>query len=278
MKTLQAVLNELKQEFKAKNIDTYSLDAQLIVMKALDISRVKLLTYPDMDITDDKYKEIRAMADERIMYKPMQYIIGKCEFMGLDFNVNEYTLIPRGDTEILVEQAIATINNSGFNSVLDIGTGSGAIAISIAHYTNADVTAIDISDGALNVAKKNAENNNVSVSFLKSDLFENVEDKYDVIVSNPPYIETDVISTLEPQVKDYEPILALDGGKDGLDFYRKIVQDCHNFLRPNGYLMFEIGYNQGEALMDIMKNADFSEISVKKDLSGLDRLVIGKKL
>lgn len=278
MKTLQAVLNELKQEFKAKNIDTYSLDAQLIVMKALDISRVKLLTYPDMDITDDKYKEIRAMADERIMYKPMQYIIGKCEFMGLDFNVNEYTLIPRGDTEILVEQAIATINNSGFNSVLDIGTGSGAIAISIAHYTNADVTAIDISDGALNVAKKNAENNNVSVSFLKSDLFENVEDKYDVIVSNPPYIETDVISTLEPQVKDYEPILALDGGKDGLDFYRKIVQDCHNFLRPNGYLMFEIGYNQGEALMYIMKNADFSEISVKKDLSGLDRLVIGKKL
>ncbi len=278
MKTLQAVLNELKQEFKAKNIDTYSLDAQLIVMKALDISRVKLLTYPDMDITDDKYKEIRAMADERIMYKPMQYIIGKCEFMGLDFNVNEYTLIPRGDTEILVEQAIATINNSGFNSVLDIGTGSGAIAISIAHYTNAAVTAIDISDGALNVAKKNAENNNVSVSFLKSDLFENVKDKYDLIVSNPPYIETDVISTLEHQVKDYEPILALDGGKDGLDFYRKIVQDCHNFLRPNGYLMFEIGYNQGEALMDIMKNADFSEISVKKDLSGLDRLVIGKKL
>lgn len=278
MRTLQAVLNELKTSFKAKNIDTFSLDAQLIIMKALDITRVKLLTYPDMEIDDDKYNIIKNMADERILYKPMQYILGSCEFMGLDFYVNENTLIPRGDTEILVEKAIATINNSGFNSVLDIGTGSGAIAVSIAYYTNAKVTAVDISDKALSVARKNAEFNNVAVNFLKSDLFENVIGEFDIIVSNPPYIESDIISTLEPQVKDYEPLLALDGGKDGLYFYKRIVENCHRFLKSNGYLMFEIGYNQAEALMKIMENADFSEISVKKDLSGLDRLVIGKKL
>ena len=278
MLILKDVLNRLKSEFKNKNIDTYSLDAQLIIMEALDITRAKLLTYPDMEISKKQYENIISMTKQRLNYKPMQYILGRCEFMGLDFYVNENTLIPRGDTEILVEQAIATINDSGFNSVLDIGTGSGAIAISLAHYTKAKVTAVDISDKALEVANINAEKNNVSVDFIKSDLFDNVKESFDIIVSNPPYIETDIIETLDSQVRDFEPHIALDGGKDGLDFYKKIVQNCHKYLNTGGYLMFEIGYNQGEALVSIMKNADFSEIQLKKDLSGLDRLVIGRKL
>lgn len=278
MKTLEIVLNKLKKEFSLAGIDTYSFDAQLIIMKALDISRVKLLTYPDLNIDDDKYSLIMNMAAERLKFKPMQYIMGKCEFMGMEFYVNEHTLIPRGDTEILAEQAIATINNSGYNNALDIGTGSGALAVSIAKYTKAKITATDISKEALAVAEKNAASNNVNVKFIQSNLFENITDIYDVIVSNPPYIETAVIDTLEAQVKDYEPAAALDGGKDGLCFYRKIVQNCHKFLKKDGYLMFEIGYNQGKSVMDIMKNADFYDIQLKKDLAGLDRLVFGRKL
>lgn len=278
MKMLINVLNSIKSDFKAAGIESYSLDAQLIIMKVMNISRVKLLTYPDMEISGDKLALINSMAKERLEFKPMQYILGHCEFMGLDFIVNEHTLIPRGDTEILVEQAIATINDSGFNSVLDIGTGSGAIAVSIAKYTDANVTAVDISSDALKIAEKNSKTNNTNVNFIKSDLFEKVTGSFDIIVSNPPYIETAVIDTLEAQVKDYEPHLALDGGKDGLFFYRKIVQNCHKYLNSGGYLMFEIGYNQGDALKYIMKNADFSEIQIKKDLAGLDRLVIGKKL
>lgn len=278
MITLQAVLNELKNDFKQKNIDTFSLDAQLIVMKVMDISKIKLLTYPELEVSNAQYLAIKKLADERMTYKPMQYILGECEFMGLDFYVNEHTLIPRGDTEILVETAIATIKDSGFNSVLDIGTGSGAIAVSIAKYTDTDVTAVDISGDALDIAKKNSDRHRANVKFVKSDLFDNVEGKFDVIVSNPPYIETEVIDSLEPQVKDFEPITALDGGKDGLFFYEKIVQNCHKYLHTGGYLMFEIGYNQAEAVSSIMENADFSEIEVKKDLAGLDRLVIGKKI
>lgn len=276
--TLKQILDELKAQFKERNIDTFSLDAQLIAMEALDITRVKLLTYPDMEVSHTQYKVIRAMADKRLKNMPIQYILGHCEFMGMEFNVNECTLIPRGDTEILVEQAIATIKSSGLNYVLDIGTGSGAIAISLAKYTDAKVTAVDISEGALNKAIENAGINNVNVEFIKSDLFENVTGSFDIIVSNPPYIETEVIDTLDSQVKDFEPVTALDGGKDGLYFYRKIVQNCHKYLNYGGYIMFEIGYNQGEALADILKNADFSDIQVKKDLAGLNRLVIARKI
>lgn len=279
MKTVSEVLSKLKSEFSALNIDTFSIDAQLIVTNALDISRVKLLTYPDMKIADKQYSDILAMAEKRKKFMPMQYILGYCEFMGLEFKVNENTLIPRGDTELLVENAIATINNSGFNSVLDIGTGTGAIAISVAKYTDVkNVTAVDISEGAIEVAKINAENNNVNVNFVKSNLFENVVGKFDIILSNPPYIETSIIDTLEPNVKDYEPLLALDGGEDGLIFYRKIVQNCHKFLNKGGYIMFEIGYNQGKAVKNILENADFLDICIKKDLAGMDRLVIGKKI
>ncbi len=278
MRILKNVLDELKLKFKNKGIKAFSLEAQLIIMEVMGISRVKLLTYPEMEISDKEYSEIQKMTELRLKDMPIQYILGHCEFMGMEFMVNENTLIPRGDTEILVEQAIATINDSGFNSVLDIGTGSGAIAVSIAKYTKANVTAVDISKGAIETAIKNAKNNNVCVNFIESDLFENVEGSFDVIVSNPPYIETEIISTLDEQVKNYEPLMALDGGEDGLIFYKKIVQNCHKYINDGGYIMFEIGYNQGKELTEILESADFCHIQVKKDLAGLDRLVIGKKM
>ena len=198
--------------------------------------------------------------------------------MGLDFKVTENTLIPRGDTENIVEEVIATIENSGYNTVLDMCTGTGAIAISVAHYTKAKVTASDISKKALEVARENAQNLNADVNFIESDLFENINEKFDVIVSNPPYIESEVIPTLMEQVKDYEPMLALDGGKDGLDFYRNIINQAKNYINPNGCIVFEIGYNQGGQVKSLLENAGFVNINVKQDLAGLDRLVIGFKL
>ena len=173
---------------------------------------------------------------------------------------------------------------SGFAKVkkgeiaLDMCTGTGAIAISVAHYTKAKVTASDISSKALEVARENAKILNADVNFIESDLFENINETFDVLVSNPPYIESEVIPTLMEQVKDYEPMLALDGGKDGLDFYRNIINQAKNYINQNGCIVFEIGYNQGGQVKSLLENAGFVNINVKQDLAGLDRLVIGLKL
>lgn len=276
--TIVQAVNNIKEKLSAVGIDTAALDAQLIVGNATGMSRVQILTYPEKILTEDEKCKINEMSLKRINRMPMQYILGVCEFMGLDFKVNSDTLIPRGDTEILVEKAIEMINKNGYKSVLDIGTGSGAIAVSVAKYSAAKVTAADISDKAISVAKKNAADNGVSVEFIKSDLFSNINKKYDLILSNPPYIEREIIKTLEPDVKDYEPILALDGGVDGLDFYKKITKDCCKYLNKNGSIAFEIGYNQSEAVSSFIAAYDFDRISVEKDLAGLDRVVIGHNL
>ncbi|MDO4301951.1 MAG: peptide chain release factor N(5)-glutamine methyltransferase [Clostridia bacterium] len=277
MTVVQAV-NNLKERFSSAGIDTAALDAQLIVGNAMGMSRVQILTYPEKILTENEKCKINEMFLKRINRMPMQYILGVCEFMGLDFKVNSDTLIPRGDTEILVEKAIEMINKNGYKSVLDIGTGSGAIAVSVAKYTAAKVTAADISNKAISVAKRNAADNGVSVEFINSDLFSNINKKYDLILSNPPYIEKDIIKTLEPDVKDYEPMLALDGGIDGLDFYKRITKDCCKYLNENGSIAFEIGYNQSEAVSSLLGAYDFDRISVEKDLAGFDRVVIGHNL
>lgn len=196
----------------------------------------------------------------------------------MDFIVDENVLIPRIDTEILVEKLIDEINSRSESvEVLDIGTGSGAIAITIAKETKAKVTAVDVSPKALEIAKRNAELNQVNVEFILSDLFENVGGCFDIIVSNPPYIESAEIDKLMPEVKDFEPILALDGGETGLKFYEKIVNSAPKFLKSNGKLFFEIGYNQGESVPNLMKGK-FKNIKVIKDYSNNDRVVIGEKL
>lgn len=276
--TVAKAVNDLKEKLSAAGIDTALLDAQLIVGNAAKMSRVQILTYPDKILTENEKCKINEMSVKRIKRMPMQYILGVCEFMGLNFKVNENTLIPRCDTEILVEKAIELINKNNYKSVLDIGTGSGAIAVSVAKYTDAKVTALDISNEAINVAKENAEQNGVNVEFINSNLFSNINEKFDLILSNPPYIEKDVIKTLEPDVKDYEPILALDGGVDGLDFYKSITKDCCKYLNKNGSIAFEIGYNQGEAVSSLINAYNFDKISIEKDLAGLDRVVIGYRL
>jgi release factor glutamine methyltransferase len=272
-------LAKLKTDLKNSGIETWSIDAQLLMMRATGFDKMKLITHDTDDVSEESEKLLCELANQRLSHKPMQYILGSCEFMGLDFDVNESTLIPRPDTEILVEEAIETIKKFGCKTVLDIGTGSGAIAVSIAKYTGASVTAVDISPKALETAKRNAEKNGVSVNFILSDLFENVNGKFDLIVSNPPYIETEVVQTLESQVKDFEPLTALDGGEDGLDFYRKIIAKADEYMTDCcRYVLFEIGYNQGNALKSLFTEYKFDKILIKSDLSGLDRVAIACKM
>ena len=236
-----------------------------------------MLQFVDQFSTEETNK-IMAAVEKRLKHIPLGYIFGKSYFFGREFKVNENVLIPRQDTEILIEKICDDIKQRSREvSVLDIGTGSGAIAITIQKETGAIVTAVDVSKGALGVAKENANNLEAEIEFIQSDLFENVNGKFDFIVSNPPYIETEVIDTLETEVKDNEPILALDGGKDGLDFYRKIVADAPNYLNKDGKLYFEIGYNQAEALKNLMKEK-FTNILVYKDYGNNDRVVVGELL
>ena len=275
MPTVKEVLNDTKKRLKEQGIDTFSLDSSLLVSEVTGFTKIQLVTHDRDEVTVEQLDRLENLVEERLKNKPMQYILGHCEFMGLDFKVTENTLIPRGDTENIVEEVIATIEDSGYNTVLDMCTGTGAIAISVAHYTKAKVTASDISKKALEVARENAQNLNADVNFIESDLFENINEKFDVIVSNPPYIESEVIPTLMEQVKDYEPMLALDGGKD---FYRNIINQANNYINQNGCIVFEIGYNQGGQVKSLLENAGFVNINVKQDLAGLDRLVIGFKL
>ena len=217
--------------------------------------------------------------------------MGECEFMGYDFYVDERVLIPRQDTECLVELAVESIQKKkvklgqGYSEaeqkstkvkVLDLCTGSGCIGISVAKLCpDAEVTLADISDGALSVAKKNAQNLCADVTLVKGNLFENIKGRFDYILSNPPYIPSKVIEGLMPEVKEYEPRLALDGEADGLSFYRKIINEAPDYLNPNGRIYFEIGAEQGEDLTNLMNEKGFSEVKVHKDLAGLDRIVTG---
>ena len=204
----------------------------------------------------------------------MQYITGETEFMGLPFKVNSNVLIPRQDTETLVEEALKVIRPG--MKVLDMCTGSGCIIISIMHFAKEiEGFASDISRHAINLAKENAKMNNVSVTFETGDLFDHIRGNYDVIVSNPPYIRTEEIPKLMPEVQNFEPVQALDGKEDGLYFYRRIVEEAKEYLNPNGFLLFEIGYDQGKEVPELMENAGYKNVKVIKDLAGNDRVVSG---
>ena len=228
--------------------------------------------------SSEEINKIMSAVEMRIKHIPLAYIFGKSYFYGREFKTNENVLIPRQDTEVLIEKICEDINNQKREvSVLDIGTGSGAIAITIQKETSAKLTAVDVSEKAIEVACENAKLLGVEVEFIQSDLFENVTGKFDFIVSNPPYIETSVIETLESEVKDNEPILALDGGLDGLDFYKKIVTDAPNYLNKGGKLYFEIGYNQAEDLKTLM-NKEYKNIKIYKDYGNNDRVVVGELL
>ncbi len=261
--------------------DTPRLDVEMLLKKALgDVDSMYIRLNLDKSLDDEQEKYFLEMMKDRLNERPIAYIIGNREFMGLDFFVKEGVLIPRPDTETLVEELINICNNKTGLNILDIGTGSGAITVSLAKYLDkSHVISVDISDIALEIASKNAISNKVDerIDFIKSDVFSNVpkEQKFDIIVSNPPYIRKKDIEGLDRQVKDFEPYNALEGGDDGLDFYRKITEESREFLKTNGILAYEVGHDQASDVSKIMQQNGFEGIYTKKDLQGFERVVIG---
>ena len=262
---------------------TPRLDVETLLQKALGIDRLYILLNLDKDLSEDEEKTFNKFIEERLNNRPIAYIVGNREFMGLDFYVQEGVLIPRPDTEVLVEEVIEIAKDKGQIEILDIGAGSGAITVSLAKYLeNAKLTSVDISEIALEIAKKNAISNNVEdrINFVKSDLFSslNKNQKFDIIVSNPPYIKREVIDTLDKQVKDFEPYNALEGGIDGLDFYRAITTQAKDYLKEGGVLAYEVGHDQSEDVSKLMEMDGYTNIYTRKDLQQIDRVVIGNIL
>lgn len=279
--TISQAMQQGKQYLKENGIDTYALDSQLLLQYATGLKRVQLFTHDSQVLTDAEQALWEDSLHQRAMGKPLQYITGHCEFMGLDFLVDSSTLIPRGDTEVLVEAVLEYQKKENLHTILDMGTGSGCIPISLVHYANMKAYGVDISAEALAVAQKNAQRNCANVTWIQSDLFSNVpthlHGTLDALLSNPPYIPTKDIEGLMREVKHFEPYTALDGGEDGLDFYRKIIRDGSVFLRNKGWIFFEIGYHQGKEVSDLLQQAGFIDIEVRKDLAGLDRVVLARK-
>lgn len=275
-------LTKAYEILKSVNIDTYILDSQLILQKVLKKDKLFIMLNRNFNVSKEEEEEYFKLIELRRCKMPVKYILGKCEFMGLTFNIKEGVLIPRGDTEALVEEVISRIKENGYREICDVCCGSGAIGISIGKFIeNTNVYCYDISDIACEVTKENIEklqvNNRVSV--FKSDLLNEAisnNRKFDVIVSNPPYIRNDVIPTLMDDVKKYEPLLALSGGEDGLKFYRKITMQSLCVLKKGGILAFEIGYDQRNDVESILIDNGYKDIQCIKDLAGMDRVVIGK--
>lgn len=265
---------------KVENIESPKLKARMLMQFILNKPRQYIIVNDMQELSkglEQEYFEGIAKLRQNI---PIEHITHQKEFMKLNFFVNESVLIPRQDTEILVEEVIRIAKKTNGLQILDLCTGSGAIAVSAAKYIEkSEITAVDISQEAIKIANKNAIMNNVEnqITFIKSDLFENVKkEKYDIIVSNPPYIKRLEIPKLEKQVQK-EPNIALDGGVDGLDFYRKIIKQSYEYLKYNGYLCLEIGYDQKDDVVELLQNeGKYSEIYVKKDLYGNDRVVVGR--
>lgn len=280
--TIKQLLDQGVIALKNKNIENPLLEAQLILAHNMNVDRLFILTNLEKTVEDNVIKSYIRDIERKSNGMPTQYIIGMQEFMGLDFEVTEDVLIPRPDTEILVGQVLESIEVNKNYNILDIGTGSGCIAVSIAKYAkNVIIHAVDISEKALKIAKYNAIKNNVEerIKFYQGDIFSPFIDnniKFDRIISNPPYIERDEIQKLDVNVKDYEPSLALDGGEDGLEFYRRIISNAKSYMNDNGLIFFEIGYNQANSVEELLKNNLFADIIVTKDLAGLDRVIKSK--
>lgn len=268
-----------KQKLIENQIEEANIIARVLLQFVLALNRTELLMNQEQEVEEKKRQEYEKVIQKIIEGIPMQYITHKQEFYGMPFYVDENVLIPQPDTEILVEEVVNLAKNQQEN-ILDIGTGSGAIGIALAsNITSANITISDISKKALEIAKKNAIENKViqKIKLVQSNLFENIEGTFSIIVSNPPYIETEIIKELPKQVQN-EPILALDGGKDGLTFYRKLVEEAPNYLRQGGYLCMEIGYNQKEDVLELLQNSPrYQHTYSKKDLSGNDRIIIAQK-
>lgn len=283
-KTIEKLIAYGTNLLKEEKVDTARLDTELLLGYVINKDRLYLITHKEDNVPKDKEEKFMELIEQRKNKKPIKYILKKCDFMGLDFYVEEGVLIPRGDTEILVDEVLKLIPEDSNMNVCDLCCGSGAIGISLAHNRkNIFVDLVDYYDIPEKVTLINIKNNNVenSTKFIKSDLLdEAIKDNktYDMIVSNPPYIEEHEIENLMDDVKKYEPHTALSGGKDGLDFYKKIVKQSKYVLNENGILAFEIGYNQGDEVKSLMMENNFKDVKVIKDFAGLDRIVIGTSI
>ena len=248
------------------------LDARLLLEYVCKTDRNTLLAHPERAVSEEERDKFLALIARREKREPLQYITGEREFMGLNFETSPETLIPRQDTECLVEEAMKELHDG--MEILDLCCGTGCILLSLLNYSNdCKGFGVDINEQAVALARKNAQNLGIEARFAVSDLFEAVNGKYDLITSNPPYIPTQVIETLDPEVKSYEPMAALDGGEDGLTFYRIIVAEAKDYLKRGGMIFFEIGYDQGEAVSKLLTESGYKYVEVIKDLAGLDRVV-----
>lgn len=274
---IEELLRYGKEKLEKQKIEDASIISRILVQYVLKIDRNKLIINKNDNVDINKENEYKEYIEKIIKGKPVQYITNNQEFMRLNFYVDENVLIPQPDTEILVEEVIKSIDIKENIEILDMCTGSGCIGISLAkNIKNTKVTLVDISKEAIETAKKNAIQNGVEnkVTFIQSDMFENVKGKFDIIVSNPPYIKTNIIQTLDKQVQN-EPHIALDGGEDGLDFYKILINEAHKYLKKDGKIFLEIGYDQKQEVESLAKQSKhYKKIETIKDLSQNDRVII----
>jgi release factor glutamine methyltransferase len=271
------ILNWTKGYLSEKGVENPRLEAEWMLCEALSLDRVGLYLNFDRPLNDAELVNYRGMIVRRGKREPLQYILGSQEFMGFDFQVTPAVLIPRHDTEVLVTEAAK--RGATARTLLDIGTGSGCVAITLAKaLPEAEVSSVDISSEAIAVARGNAEKNGAAVHFFHGSLFEPFAGKrFDMVVSNPPYIPATDIPTLQQEVCGYEPVSALDGGADGLDFYRKIVAAAPEFMNPGGWLLFEVGAGQAPQVLELLNNGGFSsECFSQTDPAGIERVVGGR--
>lgn len=270
--------NELTARLQDACVDAPALQARLVMEKVLSMSAFEMTLQKDRIVTAEEAAQIEAMAKRIESGEPVQYVLGQQQFLDLMLHVEPGVLIPRSETEELADHAAKLLGQmAGMPRALDLCTGSGAIALALKHRVpKAAVTASDLSDDALAIAKGNAQMLGLDVVFVKSDLFQNIEGIFDMIVSNPPYIPSSDCLQLDRNVRDYEPMMALDGGRDGLDFYRAIAKEAPKHLRADGYLMLEVGFDQSDDVMALLQD-EFSHIHVLRDMQNISRMVIARK-
>ncbi|MEW9123827.1 MAG: peptide chain release factor N(5)-glutamine methyltransferase [Thermotaleaceae bacterium] len=292
--TVGETLKNAADQLSEKKARTPLLDAEVLLCAVLKLDRLYLYIQRNRQLTEKEEEDFKSMLTKRLEGMPVQYILGHQEFMGLDFYVEEGVLIPRPDTEILVETVLGWVKEKGLSkadvppwTIVDLGTGSGAITVSLAKYIpNSALYSVDISQRALAIGEKNAVHNGVAgqIRFLEGDLFQPLEEKglegkIDILVSNPPYIPRRDIEGLQVEVAGYEPVLALDGGEDGLDFYRRIIAEGLRFLRQGGFMALEVGHDQAETVMSLMKErGSYGHIQKHKDLAGIERVVTAENV
>lgn len=273
---LKTAYQDIKNKFQNAGLDSYALDARLLMCHILGLSHEAFVMQSDNDLTDENLSQINVLVEQRLKGRPVAKIIGKKEFYGRVFLTTEDTLDPRPDSEILIEVALRYAREE--THILDLGTGTGCLLLTLlAEIPKSSGVAVDQSDRTLAVAKQNAENLHLEdrVTFLRSDWFARVEGEFDVIISNPPYIPSRDIPGLAPDVREYDPMAALDGGEDGLDPYRIIIPQSTDFLKLGGLLAFEVGIHQADDVADMMANHGFRDVRIIPDLAGIARVVRG---